>query len=179
MDNCWRGNVYAVVRSLKCAENLLKKDTTFTVNRDKLRNQALDAKSQIMDIKRTSQQTQVKVSSKCQIYDLQPITSNIDSGSETVCLTFFVDTDRSVAYIDHRNHLVYINKQSKDSGTQSSSSDSCKAELENKENIIEHTVMAANCISPVKLELNGGFLLIVMTLFVKTDLSSEFYSFHS
>ncbi len=51
------------------------------VNRDKLRSQSWKAKSsRTMDIKRTSEQTQVKVSSECQTCDPQPATSIIDNG---------------------------------------------------------------------------------------------------
>ncbi len=46
-----------------------------------------------MDIKRTSEQTQVKLSSECQICDLQLATSTIDNECGAVCLTSTVDSD--------------------------------------------------------------------------------------
>ncbi len=101
------------------------------VNKDKLRSQAWKAKSQTMDMKRTSEQTQViiNVSSDCP----QLATSTTDNESGAVCLTSTVDTERSVTYIDGSNHLESINKQAKYSDTQSSSSDSDSRESEGEE----------------------------------------------
>ncbi len=86
-----------------------------------------------MDIKRTSEQTQAKVSSDCQTCDPQLATSAIDNQSGAVCLTSTVDTERSVTYIDGSNHLDNINKRSKDSDTLSSSSDSGSRESEDED----------------------------------------------
>ncbi len=63
------------------------------VNRDKLKSQAWKAKSLTMYIKRTSEQTQLKVSSECQTCDPQLAASTIDNESEAVCLTSNVDSD--------------------------------------------------------------------------------------
>ncbi len=86
-----------------------------------------------MDIKRTSEQTQVQVSSGCQTCDQQLATSTIDNESGAVCLTSTVDTERSVTYIDGNNHLENINKLPEDSDTHSSSSDSDSRESESEE----------------------------------------------
>ncbi len=94
-----------------------------------------------MDIKRTSEQTQVKVSSACQTYDPQLATSTIDNESGAVCLTS--TDDRTVTYTDVSNHLENINKQSKDSDTLSSSSDTDSRESESEEET--YTVHCDGC----------------------------------
>ncbi len=122
---------------------LYRKKPPSQVNRDKLRSQAWKSKSQTMDIKRTSEQTQIKVSSECQTCDPQPATSTIDNESGAECLTSTVDSDRLVTYIDGSNHLENINKQPKDSDTQSSSLDSDSRESESE--IEMYTVHCDGC----------------------------------
>ncbi len=68
-----------------------------------------------MDIKGTSEQTQVKVSSECQTCDLQPTTSTINNESGTVFLTSFVDINGSMTYNNGGNHMENINKQTQSS----------------------------------------------------------------